>query len=174
VLASIQYERTIVWCVVVWGLVVPACTDERAKQEDKVLQYVEVKGLCRDDHANQSAEYTGNLVHRFNVTKNEHRIYGVVTNQASSAPPEQKIANTVKTVTQPYKYIPPFSIELVEPTPELITGESFTVKGISQHMPQPHQYSGSTKELIGAQYEATCDLRVLRRLDHLSDAANRG
>jgi len=172
-MTSIQCERTIVWCVIVWCLVFPACTDERAKQEDKVMQYVEVTGLCRDDHANQPAEYAGSLVHRFNVTKNEHRIYGVVINEASSAPPGQKIAETVKTVAQPYKYTPPFSIELLEPTPELIAGESFTVKGISQHMPQPHQYSGSTKEPVGAQYEATCELKVLRRLDHLPDAANR-
>jgi hypothetical protein len=149
-------------------LSVVSCGDKPAKDEHKFLEYVEVTGQCREDHVEQFDSYEGSFVHWFNVTKGDHSVYGAVSNKvdAGQAGPEKLVERTLRSVRQPYKYFPPTSIEFSNLTPPQISSRSFTLSGISTHIT-------GKGECTGPQYESTCNLKVIRRLNYLPDATQR-
>ncbi len=143
---------TIVLCTI---FILSACSEEKPKDEYKLIEYLKVEGTCSENHVKESANYAGSLVHWYNVTEDRHYRYGSVQHTASLDP--ERIIEKVK---NPYKYYPPFSIDFMNITPDNFSKEEVELKGISEHTPK-----GQSEE--GARYEATCKLRVIERLDHL-------
>jgi hypothetical protein len=142
---------TFITLALVFGTALSACQDEPPKDENKLIEYVEVAGLCRENHVIRSAEYKGSLVHWFNVTKGKHDVYGSVHYAKNVA------AKTLE--ANPYKYHPPFSVKFSDLTPEQVAQPKFPLFGIS---------CGSGDHVCEKpRYETTCRLRVVQRLDHL-------
>ena len=157
----------IAFCYLTFMLSVVSCEDKPAKDEYKFIEYVEVTGQCREDHVEQFDEYEGSLVHWFNITRGDHNLYGYVTNKADAGLESEKVIERAsRGVRQPYKYFPPFSIEFIDLTPPQISSNSFTLSGISTPIP-------GKEDCTGPQYESTCTLKVIRRLDYLPDATQR-
>ncbi len=130
-----------------WG-----CEKKQPEDEYKFIEYIEVKGVCSEDHVKQTAEYEGSIVHWHNVTKNEHSRYGHVCKVGLFSPEE-----LIAAVEEPHKYRPPSFIAFWDLTPGQVSNKKFTLRGFSDDDGKPH-------------YEASCDLKVVQRLDYLPSA----
>ncbi|SRR6266498_4317441 len=147
--------------LLILALVVPlfSCNREptdqwgrRSKDTHKVIEYIEVKGECFEDHVKQSAPYAGSIVHWYNVTTGQHSRYGDVLHEKELTPETLE-----ERLRYPYKYQPPFTIHFQDLQAEDLEGEWLQLPGISNF----------TAEGEGGRYESTCFLNVMRRLDHL-------
>jgi len=137
-------------------LLLIAC-EQQKKDEYKIIEYVKVEGVCFEDHVNQPDNYSGRIVHWYNVTQNVHGRYGSVHQPTIDT---KKIHERVKErVENPYKYHPPFMITFRDLTQEEITGNQLHLKGISNSPAEPGESS----------YASTCVLSVVERLDHLPE-----
>ena len=141
-----------------------ACSEESPRERDefKFIERIEVIGTCREDHVRplpeHTAQYSGSIVHWFNVTKNEYSHAGYVQEEL-----RVDIDENLKEAEWPYKYYPPFTVEFYYPkSADELASDTLTLKGVSHHIPIPIREDGS-----GARYEATCELKVTRRLDCL-------
>ncbi len=133
------------------------CEKDKPKDKYEFIEYIELRGFCREDHVGlQPVEYTGHLVHWFNVTKKNHSLFGTVFRAGDIT---ERVLEEVKT---PHKYHPPYIIEFSGLTANQTAGENFTLKGISDHTS------------VNAKYESTCNLKVVKRLDYLPDTINTG
>jgi hypothetical protein len=104
---------------------------------------MQAQGNCREDHVTQGGSYIGDFVDwRRRATGKDSR-YGSVTSA------DQDLA--IERVKDPTSYHPPFIISFEEVSESDWKSTSFTLHGISDD-------SG---------YKATCNLTVIRRLDHL-------
>jgi len=144
-------------------MVVPllaACPEETPKEEDKLIEYLDVVGTCVEDHVGtcvedpvgtcvedpvrplpqHTSEYRGIIAHWLYVTENEHRRYGFVSKAFN-------IDDSVKKIKDPHKYRPPSTVLFRDVTAEQLAANTLTLKGLSDR------------------YEATCTLKVERRLN---------
>ena len=137
-----------------------ACEEERPKDESQFIEYIEVRGTCSEDHVKQSADYEGSIVHWYNVTKNRHARYGNVHQWGEIT---ERIMEEVK---NPHRYYPPPAVDFNDLDQDQITGDELHLKGISDHL-------GGEQGDAGPHYETTCDLKVVRRLDHLPPVEER-
>ena len=72
------FFRLVVYCSAFF-IVLIACEDRKPKDKYEFIEYIELRGTCRDDHVRvQPAVYTGDIEHWFNVTKNHHSRDGIV------------------------------------------------------------------------------------------------
>ena len=136
------------------------CTKEK-KDEFKFVEYIEVKGVCSEEHVKKSAKYAGSIVHWHNLTKNTHARYGSVFNWDAIDP-----ERLMEYVNDQYKYVPPFSIEFIDLTEDEISKDNVIIKGISEHI-------ATDEKSKGPRYRATCNLKVVRRLDYLPSTKER-
>lgn len=136
-------------------LSVLGCENKKQKDEFKFIEWLKISGTCYEDHVRQTSKYEGSLVHWFNVTRKQDDVYGSVHNPESAT-----VENVVKRVENPYKYSPPFTIAFWEILPAQVEGKTMTLKGVSSQLGD-HAQGG------GQEYEATCELTVLERRDHL-------
>jgi len=120
--------------------------EENLEDEKKLIEYIRVEGVCREDHTNVQEEYSGSIVHWHNITKDTHARYGSV---------DRELDTDEVSVKNQYKYFPPFMIELSDLKPEDLVGDELHLKGTSGRLDSPKSY------------EATCTLKVVKRLDHL-------
>jgi hypothetical protein len=121
--------------------------DEAARQTiHRTMAYMEVAGECAEDHAKLFASYQGSIEHWRHAPTNEEHISGYVRR-----PWEE--GRWIEERQRPYCYHPPDSIHFSDLTPEDLTGDTLRLAGSSSG---PDNY----------QYESSCVLRVLRRLDH--------
>jgi hypothetical protein len=111
---------------------------------------VQVDGSCQEDHTTQSAHYAGELVHWRNKATGASQRYGSVEN-LDAEKPEAMAAE----IQRPNRYRPPFIIEFGDIAASDFQSQTFVLHGVSD---DPNH---------GAGYEATCNLAVKRRLDHL-------
>lgn len=129
---------------------VASCTRAPKLSDEEFIQWVQVDGLCHEDHATQDGRYSGELVHWRNKVTGVSKRYGSVHN-LDSMRPEAMAAE----IHQPNRYRPPFSIEFGDITASVFQSPTFVLHGVSDDLKS------------GAGYEATCNLTVKRRLDHL-------
>ncbi len=61
-------------------LVVTACDQQpqRSKEKYEFVEFIRLEGVCSENHVRQDARYQGELVHWYNVTKDEDMRYGSV------------------------------------------------------------------------------------------------
>ncbi len=121
---------------------------EEKKDEYIFIEYIKVKGICGENHTKIQGKYEGEIVHRYNVTKGTHLIYGHVHHRTS-------IDESFSDINNPYKYTLPLSIEFWVLKPEDLVGDELHLKGISSRIDSDKQY------------KATCVLKVIERLDYL-------
>ena len=139
-------------------VVLAACGQERPKDQYNLVEYVGVEGSCSEDHVRQSGKYIGSIVHWHNITKDTEMRYGAVTRW-------EQINESIDQVQNPNKYFLPFSIEFTDVPAEDLRRSSFTAKGVSTHI--------TGGDVRGPQYQATCQLTVVKRSPTLPPASER-
>ncbi|MDO9530830.1 MAG: hypothetical protein Q7O12_01695 [Deltaproteobacteria bacterium] len=158
--------KTGVVVAIILILISNGCDNRRSKDEYKFIEYIEVEGNCYEDHVKQSANYKGDIVHWYNITKNIHSIYGSVSTFDVISGNEM-IKNIIERNNDPYKYYPPDIIELSDLSKEDIGNDVLNIKGISRH-------SGKDMNSVGPRYKATCNLKVTCRLNYLPSLKKEG
>jgi hypothetical protein len=130
--------------------------ERRLSNEYKFVEYVAVAGECQEDHieriARNRGKYSGSLVHWYIQKKNLHMRYGSVVNKNQGENLRDEIRN-------PDQYYPPYSV-----TFDYIPKSEFD----SDRM----KISGRAIHLKSEGYKTTCDLTVIRRLDHIPADGN--
>lgn len=137
-------------CVLTLAALVTSCTQDPKPTAYEFVEWVQVDGSCQEDHATQAAHYGGELVDWRNKATGVSNRYGSVNNFGSMSA-QAMLAE----IQQPNRYRPPFSIEFRDIAARDFQSQTFVLHGISD---DPNH---------GAGYEATCNLTVQRRLDHL-------
>ena len=142
-------------CVVILLIVIAlGCgrKEEQAKDEMKRIEYIIVEGICGEDHTNVKGKYSGSIDHLHNITKDIHYRYGHVSHRRSV---DERIDEGRYSVENQYKYFLPYMIKFRKLKPEDLVGDELHLKGVSE----------STD--FSERYEATCVLKVIKRLDYL-------
>ena len=147
--------RTFIQLVIITYTVSMGCQQKPAKDEYRLIEHIEVAGQCHENHVAQSAEYKGSLVHWFNVTNGKHNVYGGVDSAEDLDKVSEETAN-------PNKYHPPVIVTFDDITPEQVAQPEFSLSGTSCR-------PGGTLGCNEPQYETSCRLKVVRRLDHLPE-----
>ncbi len=139
-----------IYVIVLLITIVLGCSrkEEKLEDESKFIEYIKVEGICGEDHTKVQGKYSGSIVHWHNVTKDTHSRYGSVSRRHSIDERRYSVENQ-------YKYFLPFMIKFHGLKPEDLVGDELHLKGISK--------SADSSE----RYEATCVLKVIRRLDYL-------
>ena len=137
-------------------MVVPllaACPEETPKEEPepKFIEYLEVVGTCVEDHVRPlpeyTREYTGHIVHWFHLIKNKHTRMGSIRIGIAD-----RVGDRATKYKEPYKYLPPSTVRFRDVPAEQLAANTLTLKGLSEG-------------LSDRRYEATCTLKVERRLN---------
>jgi hypothetical protein len=136
-------------------LCISGCKEAAKSDEYRFVEYLKIEGECYEDHVKRPAKYTGSLVHWYNSTKAIHSRYGSV-HQWESIKPEKLL----ESIQEPYTYKPPFTVSFQGLKEEEIAGDMLRLKGISEHL-------GKAENTEGPRYWATCEMKVLERLDHI-------
>ncbi|MCT0204929.1 hypothetical protein KQ302_07435 [Synechococcus sp. CS-602] len=136
-------------------LVLQACSEEKPKDEYKFIEYLKVEGTCYENHVREAGGYSGDLVHWYNETKDQHSRYGSVHLSDFLVP--EKMVEKIK---NPYKYYLPFTVSFGGISQVKYSQSEMRLEGISEHTSK-----GESKE--GMKCEATCTLSVTERLDYL-------
>lgn len=133
------------------GALITSCTeDHKPVAAHEFVEWVQVDGSCQEDHAKQAGHYYGELVHWRNKVTGASDRYGSVTNWDSMNELAMRDLGE-----RPNKYHPPFMIHFGDITASDFQSQTFVLHGVSEDTNH------------NAHYEATCDLTVQQRLDHL-------
>lgn len=124
------------------------CFKKEPKDKHEFIERVEVEGVCYEDHVKEKGSYSGNFVHWYNNTKGTHSRYGSIflKDRMSAEMMQENIMN-------PHKYFLPNIISFDSIPQSVFSQAKMDIKGLSD--------SG------GKKYEATCELAVTKRLDHI-------
>ncbi len=149
--------------IVVCSILVLVACDEEPTDKVEFIESVEVEGTCKEDHATVSSEYDGCISQWYNVTKGKHDSFGFVFRKDSIAsseppPPEELIDSFLEEQRDPYTYRPPLIITFRGLRTRDFVGDQLTLKGVSDH--------NRNADGKGPYYWTTCELKVVRRLDH--------
>lgn len=157
---SLDRQVILAALLTVVALMVSSCGDreERSKDKYEFIEFVGIEGTCVENHVREPARYTGSLVHWRKVTQQEDRRYGSVHRRTETE-------EMVKQIEKPHKYYPPFTVEFSDLSARDIAGDVLTLAGVSTHI--------GPKGAQAKRYEATCTLKVLRRLPYLPPASER-
>jgi hypothetical protein len=147
---NIKYCLCII--LIITNILLIGCKREEKKDEYKFIEYIKVEGIGGDDHARIKGKYEGEIVHWYNVTKDTHSRYGSVSYIHKDT--DDYVNNVIDSVKNPHKYKPPHIIDFQDLKPEDLIGDELLLKGISKHLDYDKQY------------EATCALKVIERLDY--------
>jgi hypothetical protein len=140
----------------IMSALVGGCAPPEKPPSHVLLQWLQADGVCREDHATQTGNYTGDFVTWKNNGSGAVSGYGSVTNR--DAMTEEAMSAKIK---DPFAYRPPFIIVFQDISDTDFKSESLTLHGISED------------EKNHLAYKATCKLIVRRRLDHLPTDAER-
>ena len=146
-----QMERsiTISLMLALGGLIV-GCSEKPKASPYEFVEWIDVGGVCQEDHATLFGHYSGDLVHWRNKTTGESDRYGSVVNTDGEDP-----ALMTDKIQHPSHYYPPFSVKFKGISAAAFQSQNFVLHGISDDTDH------------GGGYDATCTLAVKRRLDHL-------
>ena len=127
-------------------LALMACNKPEPQHHYTLLEVIDVKGTCYEDHVRQSDNYAGQIVRWQDDETKQVSTYGSVTNTADL------VQRTFDQVKHPTVYYTPFIVEFLD---------------IRIDTSQPrwtlHGVSGSNRENDGQGYDSTCELSVIRR-----------
>ncbi len=144
---------TLILCV----LTITACGQEPVVEKRRLVEYVYVKGTCKEDHVRDApgffGNYEGQVIHKYDVTHERHRISGRVILKLTD---EEKQRRRERRRTDRYKYTPPRTVRFRQLEPHDIATDNFTLSGVSEY---------SMTETRDSALETTCQLYVRRRLD---------
>jgi hypothetical protein len=126
------------------------CSPKQKPAESRFIEDIFVEGRCSEDHTTVSSRYEGEIVHWLKISNQAHSRYGFVNDFDSLS-----IENVSERMKDPNHYQPPFAIAFSNLSENDIAGSEFTLHGVSEH--DDH----------GGGFNATCNLKVFGRLDHL-------
>jgi len=140
---------------VIAALATSACGSEQSPKDTyKLVEFLQVEGICFENHVREPAKYRGELVHWHNVTKRNDSRYGFVRRPIN-------VSEMVEEIKNPNKYFAPDSVQFWGLTAQDIAGDVLKLPGLSSHNDQSKRY------------QATCTLTVLKRLDHFPSDSER-
>jgi hypothetical protein len=142
-------------CVVL--LLTGGCGQKPRKSEYRFVEDVFVQGVCSEDHTTVSGNYQGEIVHWDKVGTQTHSRFGSVFNLDSL-----DVEKMYKHIKNPSQYVPPFGIAFSNLSETDIARSQFTLHGLSEH-----------DDDHGGGLNATCELTVTKRFDHLPTAQER-
>jgi len=151
-------RHQIVILFVVLGAALSSCQEKPAREESKFVEFIEITGICRENHVKQGAEYSGSLEHWYDARKGRHKIYGDVHNSAGM------VERVLDKEANPNNYHPPYTVEFCDLTPNAVARSGFTIDGLSKSL------GHDTDTSRPPQHQATCHLRVVKRADRLPDS----
>jgi hypothetical protein len=157
---NLKLSFRILGALVILLILNSGCSKKTTADDYKLVEYLEVKGICFENHARRPDKYVGSLVHWFNKTKNIHNRYGSVSTFGNG---RDLVEESLERAKSPYKYFPPFSIEFDAIPESLFILPTFRIQGISSD-------SSIDETGVNTGYESTCVLQVLKRLDQMPES----
>lgn len=137
-------------CMLACSVLVMGCSQSAKPSPFQFVEWVQVDGVCQEDHANEAGHYSGELVDWRNKSTGASSRYGSVINFDS-----MDVNTMAAEIRQPYRYHPPFSVDFNSIAASDFDAQAMVLHGVSD---DPKHGGG---------YAATCHLTVQRRLDHL-------
>jgi hypothetical protein len=125
-----------------------SCNAEPAAKKYTLLEVINLKGMCREDHANSGGEYIGHVVRYRAEDTGEILAYGSVTIVDPAT-------NAIRSAQSPTTYQPPFMVSFDDIGVDTAQGH-WTLHGISDSRRDDDLKRG---------YATTCELDVVSR-DH--------
>jgi hypothetical protein len=121
-----------------------------------ILESIEVEGECSEDHVKDATLYEGTIRHMRHRTTDAQEWSGFVA--LSHAFRFEALERSLHDRRARYAYQPPSTIWLHDLRPEDLEGDILHLAGISESFSDGDTYRRG--------YDASCTLRVTRRLDH--------
>ncbi len=152
----------LIFSIVLFSFVLTSC-DEDTKIDSKLIEYVEVEGVCHDIYVKQPTSYFGRLEHRHIKTKRRGKDVSYDSFTAYLYQPNYDAAKiAIDGIKNPGKPYMPYNMFLFN-IPESEFSKSVMV------IPAPYEASErtSSNKTVSIRKNATCKLKVTRRLDHL-------
>jgi hypothetical protein len=140
----------IVASAAIFSVALTTCQSHKPETHYTLLEVIDVKGTCHEDHVNQSDSYAGQIVRWRNDSTKQISTYGSVTNTGDL------VRRTIEGVKHPTKYQTPFSIEFMD-----IQFET--------NLPKWELHGTSWREEGGPGYDTTCELVVVKRGKELKE-----
>ncbi len=126
-----------------------ACDDNRPKEHHTLLEVINVKGACYEDHVRQPADYAGQIVRWQTDETKIISTYGFVSQSWTAA-------QAMDEAVHPSVYHTPIIVQLMEIDIDT-NAPQWTIHGVSDRGENEHGYN------------STCELDVTKRGKELND-----